>query len=753
VTAGTPFKGLCALIGFTASLAQILLLRELIVVFDGNELSLGLMLAIWLFWTAAGSAAAGWYCRKTRPARFTALLQILLALALPLTVLAIRAMPAFLASVPGQSLGPGAMLLGSFSAMSAVCLLSGGLFAAASASLVHDRNSAPALASGTVYVFEALGSAAGGLLAATLLIPNLGPLQIALVLSLLNLISASLLVIGGLTRRILAAAILLASFAAFFIPILAPALERASLSRFWPGSRLVDSRTSNYGRLDLLETGQIRSLYENGLPLFHVPDPAAAEEAVHYALLQHPAPGTLLLLGGGLNGAIAEALKHPTLRHIDYAELDPAILQLAASHFPRQWATIASDPRVRVHAADGRRLLHTASAPFDVIVVNAPAPRTAQLNRFYTAEFFRQAAGRLSPGGVLSFQLTASENYISPELAAFLRSIRATLRTDFPCVALMPGDTVHFFASRPPCRLAATAADLLARLRARAVQTEYVREYYLPFRMSPGRVAALEIQTRPEAATPVNRDFAPISYYFSINLWSGRFSRAYSVVLTALSAVRFPVVAAATAATLFLLLLPGRRRPRAAAAACAASTGFVLLGLQVLILLAYQAVYGAVYLKLAVLFAAFMAGMALGGALALRPFFPRSVRALAVAQAALALTPFALCGVFKLIPSLSPAIGEPLFFVSAMIPGLFGGLLFPLASHLYLLPGKPNLGALYALDLAGSCLAAILFSAWLIPVFGFTPAALLLALVGLLPAASSAFALRGQPDPSHPGFE
>ena len=44
-----------ALIGFTATVAQIVLLRELMVVFYGNEISMGVMLACWLLWTAPRS--------------------------------------------------------------------------------------------------------------------------------------------------------------------------------------------------------------------------------------------------------------------------------------------------------------------------------------------------------------------------------------------------------------------------------------------------------------------------------------------------------------------------------------------------------------------------------------------------------------------------------------------------------------------------------------------------------------------------
>jgi len=49
-------KAALTLIGFSAVIGQIVLMRELIVVFNGNEISLGIMLATWLFWTAAATA-------------------------------------------------------------------------------------------------------------------------------------------------------------------------------------------------------------------------------------------------------------------------------------------------------------------------------------------------------------------------------------------------------------------------------------------------------------------------------------------------------------------------------------------------------------------------------------------------------------------------------------------------------------------------------------------------------------------------
>ncbi len=312
-------------------------------------------------------------------------------------------------------------------------------------------------------------------------------------------------------------------------------METASLARLWPGFRLLDTRNSVYGNLMVLEAGGIRSLSENGLLMFNAPDPATAEESVHYALLEHPAPRSLLLIGGGAGGSLQQALQHPSLERVDYVELDPTVLELAQQYFPQQWVAARADPRVHVHHADGRLFLKTNDQLFDVIIVNLPAPQTAQLNRFYTSDFFREAAEKLADRGVFSFQLHAAEEYLSPDLSAFLRCVVKSLQEAFPVVRTIPGDTVHFFAAKREGVLAADYLELLSRLRSRHLQTSYVREYYIPFRMMPDRVADLEQKIQPRPDTPVNRDLAPIAYYFDVALWSTQFNREYQYIFDSIA--------------------------------------------------------------------------------------------------------------------------------------------------------------------------------------------------------------------------
>ena len=373
-------------------------MRELIVVFYGNEVSLGLMLCSWLLWTSAGSVVLGRISAHGRsPVRRVAALQVLLALALPLTIVAVRSSKLIFRPLPGEVLGPGPMLLVALVTLSLFCFVSGGLFAAGSRLYAAEVGTSLALASSSMYLLEALGSGAGGILASLVLIRYLTAFQIATLLGWLNLVAATALAMRRLAVR--RAVLGMLTVALPFLLVGGNRLEEISLQGLWRGFHLVATRNSIYGNLAVVETEGMRTLYENGLVAFNVPDPAAAEEAVHFALLQHPHPTSLLLIGGGLNGSVSQALKHPSLERVDYVELDPAVFDLARRYFPGEWRRIQLDQRVRVHHLDGRLFVKSTSQSFDVVIVNLPDPQTAQLNRFYTAEFFREVAGKFDVRG------------------------------------------------------------------------------------------------------------------------------------------------------------------------------------------------------------------------------------------------------------------------------------------------------------------------------------------------------------------
>ena len=749
-------RAILVLIGFTATVAQIVLMRELMVVFYGNEISLGVMLASWLLWTAIGSSLLGRFGARTlKPARLMAALQTLLALLFPATILAMRASRSVVHALPGELLGPWPIFLTCLLTLSCFCAVSGWVFVAGSRFHVHESGSSTSVAVNSVYLLEAAGSALGGILASLILLRSLNSLQIAFLVSALNFMAAATLSLRRRTHRIVAVSALVVAWVLVGLPE-GGRLETASLARLWPGFRLLDTRNSVYGNLAVLEAGGVRSLFENGLLMFNAPDPATAEESVHFALLEHPVPRSLLLIGGGAGGSLLQALQHPSLERVDYVELDPTVLELAQQYFPEQWAAARADARVHVHHADGRLFLKTTDQAFDVIIVNLPAPQTAQLNRFYTSDFFREAAEKLADGGVFSFQLHAAEEYLSPDLSAFLRCVVKSLQEAFPVVRTIPGDTVHFFAAKREGVLAADPNELLSRLRSRHLRTSYVREYYIPFRMMPDRVADLAQKIQPRPDTPVNRDLAPIAYYFDVALWSTQFNREYQSIFESIAQMRFGRLVALAAALLLGLAAIFRcwprpaARVRASAGFCIALAGLTMISLEVLLLLGFQAIYGYVYHELAILIALFMTGMALGSWWRLRST-ARSARALtpraglmwlAGLQVLAAVAPVLLYLFFSSLAGIRSSgmlmfVSQIVFPAMALLAGVLGGYEFALATEVFFADAQvpqAGIGMLYGIDLLGACLGTLLLSAFLLPLFGFLKAALFIAVVNLVPA-------------------
>jgi spermidine synthase len=294
---------------------------------------------------------------------------------------------------------------------------------------------------------------------------------------------------------------------------------------------------------------------------------------------------------------------------------------------------------------------------------------------------------------------------------------------------------------------------LIARLHNRQLETQYVREYFIPFRMMPDRMAQIRDLIEPLPTTPVNSDFKPIAYYFDVVLWSAQFKSVSARPFQSVSRVAFTPAIATLVAVLFLIavafafLPPPQKRVRSSVVFCVAATGFTLMTLQIFLLLAFQSVYGYVYHQLATLIAMFMAGIAFGNWLGMRrgPLTNAPLRIMAAVQFLMALSALALMFLIQSLAQISGGTSALLtaqfiFPALAACSGMLGGYQFPVATSLYLKDdgATSQLGVLYAVDLAGGCVGALLLSGYLIPVFGFWKTAWISAAVNLAPALLAA---------------
>jgi len=727
-------------LGFTSMVGQVVLMRELIVVFYGNELSLGIMLGSWLFWVGAGSLLAAMVAPKLdlfRRVSALSVLQFLLGVASVGSLMGVRALPLLLRRTSaGEIVGYTAIITSSFLVLAPMCVLLGLLFDLFCHVWSAEEDAADSIAS--VYVFEALGAAVGGITFAWVLLRVFNPSEIICVLLLINLSACSAML--ALERRLRPAAIVVSiltvavASVAFFGG--ATRLRELSLAWLWQELNVVHSADSIYGNIAFIEDEEQKSLYENGLLMFSYPDRFSAEEAVHFALLEHQLPERVLLIGGGVSGSLSEVLKHP-VKSVDYLELDPLVIEMARKFFPPDITGALEDPKVRVHTVDGRLFVKKGGKPYDAIIVNLPDPYTALINRFYTVEFFGECRERLSPDGILSFRVGSAENYISPELQQFLGCLDKTLRQVFPDVKVVPGESNVFLASNKADALTLDSDVLVGRLEERGIKEKllFVREYYLPYRLADERKERLA-SALAAAEARINTDLAPVCYYYDAVLWSKQFKDVSGKILVSFSHVRphwiFAAIAGIVGIALFVQLLAPIAWGQKSILVAVGTTGFAEITIEVVALLGFQAIHGYVYYKLAIILMAFMVGLAAGGSI-MRRFLARgaaSQGAFLLVQAIVCLYPLLMLGTLIFFSraevSQSSALAHSFqadiaFPVLAFFAGFVGGLQFPLGNALWLAE-KPGVaraaGLIYGIDLLGSCLGALLTTALLIPVLG-----------------------------------
>jgi len=737
------------IVGLTSITTQVLLMRELVVVFYGNELSAGVMLGIWLFWTALGSSLLPRIIRVSHHRRRSiALLQIVIAFFLPFILILVRSSRQILGITLGEMIGFVPMLLITLTTLAPFCLLNGMLYTLA-CGLVHETENKASQAIGKVYLWEALGAGIGGLAASLVFVRLFDPPYVFLALALLNLMTALILgrfiaCFSATCRNSVVATVFVLGCLCFIR--FGPAFRKISQTIPWAGYDLVATRNTIYGNIGVTRFGDQYSFFQNGLLIYTAPDRLTAEESVHFALLEHLGPQRVLLIGGGLGGSITETLRHPSIERVDYVELDPGIVRLSECVLPPEHTRSLDDSRVHIHHIDGRRFIKSTTDTFDVIILNFPNPYTAQLNRFYTLEFFREVDRRLSASGVFALHVQSSENAIGPELSDFLSTLSATLTHVFPDLVIIPGETNRFIVSNQPDYLTENPDILVQRLRERNLQTLYVREYYVPYQMTQERQEYLQCQIHPVGPNRLNRDFRPIGYYYDTILWATYFSSGFKRLFLAMADIKFQHIAGLfllTAVLVILIFWRPASRSRLFAPSLLYSVlgvGFTEISLEVVLILGFQVLYGYAYQQLAVIVAGYMVGLALGSWLAVSKNVrdEKAFPLFRLCQLGMIFYPLLIAGIFYSLhtaPNPSAASWMSWLFPSlAAGAGFIGGYQFPLANRLYL-RRTPSIhrvaGLLYGSDLLGSSAGAILVSTFIIPLLGIFPTLFLLSVLNI----------------------
>jgi spermidine synthase len=733
--------------GFAATVAQVLLLRELLVLFHGNEMSAGLALAGWLLWTAAGSAVAARLSGRRAPrAQTLAALLALQAATIPALVLLVRGVRPLFGIPAGELASIGKMVVVSLVVPVLFCPLAGALFGLCwvfrrtDVAVAGDASTVRPL---KIYLGEALGAAAGGIAFYFVLLRFADALESAVVVALLLLFTAGWILRPGRPADLIRPATMVWVVVTLAVLVLAVSPGRLDgLSRRWQwGEEPSTAVDTPFHNVAVLQQPDQVTVFTNGLWLFTLPDPATVELAVDVALLQHPKPRKLLLLGGGLAGHVEEALKHPGVESIDYVELDPELISVTEEFLTNPVRESLRDARVRTHHEDAGSFLRRPAGEYDVVLMSVGDPINAQMNRFYTVETFEHIRRHVRPGGILTFSAPGGGDMIGPAHAGFLGSIDRTLREAFEQVAIIPGERARFLAARQAEPLVLDPAVLAGRIRERGLDLVQVRRDTLEDSLSPFRLDYLAAILTDQEEAPVNRQFTPVCYYHGLVLWSAQWHPGLARSLSAVAARPAWLWSAqvAVGALAALFFWTGRPRYRAAVGASVLVQGATMMVVQVVLILGFQILEGFAYLQLALIIAMFMAGLAVGTlwtASKGRTWADghRTMSVFVRLQAGVTALPLLLVAFFSpalegVRDALSPAAASWSFSVASLAAGVVGGAHFSLAALVSAMAGarlERTGGYLYAVDLAGAAGGAFAAGLFLLPLYGVASSLLLM---------------------------
>lgn len=193
------------------------------------------------------------------------------------------------------------------------------------------------------------------------------------------------------------------------------------------------SGKSEFQQLDILETPEYgRMMLLDGLVMVTERDEFVYHDMIaHPALFTHPAPKNVLVIGGGDGGSIREIMKHPEVEQAVLCEIDGLVIEKAIELLPSMACAIdGSNPRVKLHVADGLAYIREHQDEFDVILVDSTDPIGPAVGLF-EEDFYRLVFAGLKTDGIMVAQSESPFYH-----AEIQKNMYRNLRNVFPIVEM-----------------------------------------------------------------------------------------------------------------------------------------------------------------------------------------------------------------------------------------------------------------------------------------------------------------------------
>ncbi len=152
------------------------------------------------------------------------------------------------------------------------------------------------------------------------------------------------------------------------------------------------------------------------------------EALVHPAMVAHPNPRRVLVMGGGEGATLREVLRHPQVAQGVMVDIDEELVEVCRSLLPTFHRGAFEDPRTSLVFADGRVwLANQPDGSFEVIILDLPEPlEEGPASLLFTREMYDLVLRKLSPGGLAAVQSGSGSMH-----GRLMADINCTLRAVF----------------------------------------------------------------------------------------------------------------------------------------------------------------------------------------------------------------------------------------------------------------------------------------------------------------------------------
>jgi spermidine synthase len=188
--------------------------------------------------------------------------------------------------------------------------------------------------------------------------------------------------------------------------------------------------TYNYGRALFLD-GVIQSS-EDDESLYH-------ELLVQPAMLRHPEPRDVLILGGGEGATLREVLAHGAVRSCTMVDIDHELVELSRAHLQVWHRGAFDDPRARIVEMDGRTFVERDATFYDVVIVDlVDMLESGPAQQLYTRQFYELLKRRLRRGAIVAVQGLEFSFLDEKGHAALARTLRTMFSEVYSYRELIP---------------------------------------------------------------------------------------------------------------------------------------------------------------------------------------------------------------------------------------------------------------------------------------------------------------------------